>query len=303
MIHLPIADISLDGTLLLALGAAVGCISAIFGIGGGFLLTPILILLGVPSTIAVAASVHQIVASSVSSVLAHRRRGQVDERMGGVLLVGGFFGVGIGIILFRLLQNSGQADFVISLAYMVLLGIIGLLMIVESTLAWLRPSSRPYRRKIHHHSWLHKLPWRMRFRRSRLYVSIIPPLFIGFFVGIMTTTMGVGGGFVLVPAMIYLLGMPTSIAIATSLLHVLVVSAASVFLQATVNHSLDIVLAFLLIMGGVVGAQIGVVLGGHMKATQLRGFLGLIVFAVCLLIGHELMTEPDDLYVLQPFPT
>jgi len=296
-IYLPIAEMSVNVFLLLGLGGGVGMLSGIFGVGGGFLMTPLLFFMGIPAAVAVATEANQIVASSVSGVLAHWRRGNVDVKMGGVLLVGGVLGSSFGVWLFSVLRELGQIDLVIKLSYVVFLTIIGSLMLVESIKS-MRASKRSIKSKAHHHTWMHGLPFKMRFRKSRLYISAILPLAIGFFVGLLAAIMGVGGGFVMVPAMIYLLGMPTSVVVGTSLLQIIFVTANVTLLQSVNNQTVDVVLAMLLMVGGVIGAQIGTRIGGHLKGEQLRGLLALIVLGVCAKLTFDLVVTPIDLYSL-----
>ena len=283
--------------LLLGMGTGVGMLSGIFGVGGGFLMTPLLIFIGVPPVVAVATEANQIVASSVSGVLAHWRRGNVDFKMGFVLLVGGLLGSTIGVWLFKLLRDIGQIDLVIKLSFVIFLGIIGALMAIESIRAIRRNrTSVGQRRKLHQHNWLHGLPFKMRFRRSKLYISALLPAAIGFVVGILAAIMGVGGGFFMVPAMIYVLGMPTSVVVGTSLFQIIFVTANVTFLQAYQNQTVDIVLALLLMTGGVVGAQIGTRIGGRLKGEYLRGLLAALVLGVCGKLGFDLVIKPTDLY-------
>lgn len=298
-IYLPIAEMSVDVFLLLGLGGGVGFLSGLFGVGGGFLMTPLLIFIGIPPAVAVATEANQIVASSVSGVLAHMRTLNVDFRMGLVLTVGGFFGSSLGVWLFTLLRNMGQIDLVISLSYVVFLGLIGTLMFAESTRAVVRSSRRSSpARKLHQHTWLHGLPLKMRFRRSRLYISALLPLGVGFFVGILAAIMGVGGGIIMVPAMIYLLGMPTNVVVGTSLFQIIFVTANVTFLQAVNNQTVDIVLAMLLLAGAVIGAQLGTKASTHLRGEQLRVLLALIVLAVGIKLLLDLVVTPDDLFFL-----
>ncbi|MCU0906665.1 MAG: sulfite exporter TauE/SafE family protein [Rhodobacteraceae bacterium] len=297
-IYLPIAEISLNIFLLLGIGGAVGVLSGMFGVGGGFLITPLLIFAGIPPAVAVATSVNQIVASSVSAVLAHLRRRTVDLRMGTVLMAGGIVGSALGVQLFSLMKTAGQVDLLISLSYVGLLGTIGALMLNESLRALARsrnPGAAPQRRG---HAWIHGLPFKMRFRTSGLYISVIPPLLVGAGVGAMSAIMGVGGGFIIVPAMIYLLGMPTKVVIGTSLFQIAVVAAFTTLLHAVTSQTVDLPLAVLLILGGVVGAQIGAQLGLRLKAEQLRILLALLVLAVALRLGIDLVLTPSELYSL-----
>ena len=297
-IYLPIAEISVNIFLVLGLGAGVGMLSGIFGVGGGFLMTPLLIFLGISPPVAVGTEANQILASSVSGVIAHWRRGNVDFKMGSVLLAGGLIGSTFGVWLFKELRDLGQIDLVIKLSYVIFLGIIGFLMLVESLRALQRSRSPSGARgKLHQHTWLHGLPFKMRFRKSKLYISALLPLLIGIFVGILSAIMGVGGGFIMVPAMIYLLGMPTNVVVGTSLFQIIIfVTANATFWQASLNQTVDVILAFLLLLGAVIGAQVGTTVGSKLKGEQLRGLLALIVIAVCVKIGTDLVITPDDLY-------
>ena len=298
-IYLPIAEMSVNVFLLLGMGAGVGMLSGIFGVGGGFLMTPLLIFMGVPSPVAVGTEANQIVASSVSGVMAHWRRGNVDVKMGIVLLIGGLIGSTFGVWIFKELRTLGQIDLVIKICYVVFLGIIGFLMFVESVNAIRRSQSATApRRKLHQHNFLHGLPFKMRFRRSKLYISALLPLGVGVVVGILASIMGVGGGFVMVPAMIYLLGMPTAVVVGTSLLQIIFVTANATFLQAYLNQTVDIVLALILLLGAVVGAQVGTKVGAYLKGEQLRGLLALMVLGVCAKLAFDLIATPDDLYSL-----
>ena len=299
VIYLPIAEMSVNLFLLLGLGGAVGFLSGIFGIGGGFLMTPLLIFIGIPPAVAVGSEATQILASSSSGVLAHMRRGNVDLRMGMVLVAGGFVGSAFGVWLFALLRQGGQIDVVISLCYVVFLGTVGMIMLVESLGAWFRRRTRPGTfTKRHRHLWLHGLPFKMRFHRSRLYISALTPLALGFFVGILASIMGVGGGFLMVPAMIYLLGMPTAVVVGTSLLQIAFVTAVTTYLHAVNNYTVDVVLALALIVGGVIGAQLGSNAGAHLRGEQLRILLALLVLGMCVKLGHDLIATPNDLYSL-----
>jgi hypothetical protein len=298
-IYLPIAEMSVNALVLLALGGGVGVLSGMFGVGGGFLMTPLLIFNGIPPAIAVATEANQVVAASVSGALAHWRRRNVDVKMGVVLLVGGFVGSTVGVWLFTILRGIGQIDFVISISYVLFLGIIGWLMVIESIRAWLRARQPAApRRKLHQHTWMHGLPFKMRFRTSKLYISALLPLTIGVFVGILAAIMGVGGGFVMVPAMIYLLGMPTSVVVGTSLFQIVFVTANVTLLQAINNQTVDIVLALLLLVGGVIGAQLGAIFGTRLKGEQLRVLLGLIVLVVCGGVAYNLIAAPADIFSL-----
>ncbi len=296
-IYLPVAEISINIFVLLGLGGAVGILSGLFGVGGGFLMTPMLIFLGIPPAVAVATEANQIVASSVSGALAHWRRGNVDITMGVMLLIGGVIGSSGGVWLFAILREIGQLDLVIRLSYVVFLGIIGALMFVESIRTYLRrrQNKLPERRR---HYWIHGLPFKMKFRKSGLYVSALLPIGIGAAVGILAAIMGVGGGFIMVPAMIYLLGMPTIMVVGTSLFQIIFVTANVTVLQAVNNYTVDIVLAFFLLLGGIIGAQIGAQMATKVKSESLRIFLSLIVLGVCLKLGFDLVVTPADLYSL-----
>ncbi|MET4699302.1 putative membrane protein YfcA [Constrictibacter sp. MBR-5] len=296
-IYLPIAEISENVIVLLGLGWAIGFLSGLFGVGGGFLLTPILIFLGVPPPVAVASSANQLVGTSIAGVLAHWRRKTIDFRMGGVLLAGGIAGSGLGVVVFDLLRQAGQVDLVVQLCYIIMLGSIGAIMFVESLNAILkrrRPGGR--RRKLHTHIWLHGLPLKMRFPRSRLYISVFMPLGVGFVVGLLAAIMGVGGGFIMVPAMIYLIGMPTSVVAGTSLFQILFVTANVTFLQAMATQTVDVLLALILLVGSVLGVQIGARMGGRLPAEQFRFLLAVMVLAVCGKIFYDLVARPEDIY-------
>jgi uncharacterized protein len=297
-IYLPIAEISVNAFILLGLGGLVGFLSGIFGVGGGFLMTPLLIFIGVPPPVAVATQTNQIVASSISGMLAHWRRMGVDFKMGLVLLCGGIVGSTAGVFLFTYLRQIGQIDLVISLAYVFFLGTIGLLMLLESVRTAVRRRRGGTRRKLHHHTFVHGLPFKMRFRRSKLYISALLPLSVGALVGLLAAIMGVGGGFLMVPAMVYLIGMPTAVVIGTSLFQITFVAAYVTFLQAVNNQTVDIFLALLLLPGAVIGAQIGTRVGAKLKGEELRGMLALMVLAVCGKLLFDLVATPDDLYSL-----
>jgi uncharacterized protein len=298
-IYLPIAAKSLDIFVLLALGGVVGFLSGVFGVGGGFLLTPLLIFIGVPHAVAVATSANQLVGASVSGALAHWRRGHVDLQMGLVLLVGGFAGSVIGVWVFSVLRRIGQIELAVSLAYSLLLGTLGTLMLIESTRAlWRGRRIGTSRRKLHQHIWLHGLPFKMRFRRSKLYISALLPLVLGFAVGLLSAIMGVGGGFVMVPAMIYILGMPTAMVPGTSLFQIIFVTAVVTVLQAVSNGTVDLVLALVLLVGGVLGAQLGTRFGQRLRGEQLRALLAVIVLAVAAKLAFDLTATPADIYSL-----
>ena len=294
-LYLPIAEVSVNALLLLGIGGLVGVLSGMFGVGGGFLMTPLLFFIGIPPAVAVATGANQIVASSVSGALAHLRRRTVDLRMGTVLLIGGLMGAALGIQIFNLLRARGQVDLLVQLCYVLFLGVIGALMLIESLRA-LRRARRPGARPRRHHGWMHALPFKMRFRASGLYLSVIPPILVGVVVGVLVAVMGVGGGFIMVPAMIYLLGMPTKVVIGTSLFQIVFVTAFTTLLHAITNQTVDVLLALLLLLGGVVGAQLGARLGTKLKAEQLRILLALLVLSVCGKLALDLLVEPSELY-------
>ena len=296
-IYLPIAELSVNAFLILGLGGIVGLLSGMFGVGGGFLITPLLFFIGIPPAVAVATGVNQVVASSVSGVLAHLRRKTVDLRMGMVLLLGGLAGSALGVFIFNWMSARGQIDLLVELSYVLFLGVIGALMFRESLNALLR-SRRPDapRRRLHQHMWVHKLPLKMKFRTSGLYISVIPPVLVGASVGVMAAIMGVGGGFLMVPAMIYLLGMPTKVVVGTSLFQIIFVTAFTTVMHAATSQSVDLVLALFLMLGGVIGAQYGTRLGLRLKAEQLRILLSLLVLLVAGKIGYDLVAVPSELF-------
>ena len=301
-IYLPIAEISVNLLVMLGLGAAVGFLSGMFGVGGGFLLTPLLMFSGISAPIAVATSANQIVATSVSGAMAQWRRNNIDFRMGAVLIAGGLVGAILGVFLLKLLREKGQAGLTISLTYVAFLGVIGALMLWESLRAlWRARGGKPARgRKLGQHNWIHGLPLKMRFPRSRLYISAIPPLLIGAAVGLLAAFLGVGGGFIMVPAMIYLLRMPTNLAVGTSLFQIIFIAAIVTLLHATLNQTLDVLLALLLVLGGVIGGQFGVSAGQKLKGEQLRAVLALMVLAVALRLLLDLVLKPAELYSIVP---
>ncbi len=298
-IYLPIAGVSHNAVALMALGTVVGVLSGIFGVGGGFLLTPLLIFIGVPPAVAVASSANQLVGASVSGALAHWRRGNLDLQMAGILLIGGLAGSSLGVWLFALVRRLGQIELVISLSYAFLLSLLGVLMLAESVRALLRRRVPGAGRKLHQHTWLHGLPLKVRFRRSKLYISALLPLGLGFAVGILSAVMGVGGGFVMVPAMIYLLGMPTVVVPGTSLFQIVFVAAFVTVLQSVENGTVDVLLVLILLVGGVLGAQLGSRLGTKLRGEQMRALLALIVLAVAAKLCADLAVPPDHLYSLE----
>ena len=298
--YLPIAEMSVNIFVFLGMGAAVGFLSGMFGVGGGFLMTPLLIFSGIPSAVAVGTEAAQIVASSVSGAIAQYRRKNVDIKLGVLLLAGGIVGSYLGVEVVKILRRMGQFDLVLSLAYVSFLGGIGTLMLIESlnTIRKARSGAVVSSRKPGQHSWIHGLPFKMRFHRSKLYISAIPPIVIGAFVGFLGGVMGVGGGFIMIPAMIYLLRVPTNVVVGTSLFQITFVTAVTTVLHATQNYTVDIVLALLLMIGGVIGAQFGTVAGEKLKGEQLRFLLAALVLLVCLRLGWDLVVRPNELYSL-----
>jgi uncharacterized membrane protein YfcA len=297
-IYLPIAELSVNIFIILGMGAAVGFLSGMFGVGGGFLITPLLIFYNVPPAIAVATGANQVVASSISGAITHFRRGTIDLKLGTVLLVGGLFGATLGIWIFAALRKLGQLDLTISLLYVVLLTSVGTLMMWESinALRRARRNETVTLKRTGQHNWVHRLPFKMRFKKSKIYLSVVPVVALGFGVGILTSVMGVGGGFIMVPAMIYLLRIPASVVVGTSLFQIIFVSTYSTVVQAVTNHSVDIVLAFILMLSGVVAAQYGVRVGQRLKAEQLRALLALMILAVGVRLAIDLFVPPADLY-------
>jgi uncharacterized protein len=300
-VYLPIAELSVNILVMLGLGAAVGFLSGMFGVGGGFLLTPLLMFSGIPPAIAVATGANQIVGTSVSGTLAQWRRGNVDVRMGAVLIIGGVAGALAGVLLLQALQQIGQSGLIISLTYVVFLGVIGTLMLWESVRVIRRTrAGKKVTARSGQHNWIHGLPFKMRFPQSRLYISAIPPLVIGAVVGLLASFLGVGGGFIMVPAMIYLLRMPTNIVIGTAIFQIIFVTAVVTLLHATLNHTLDLLLAFILVIGGVIGGQFGVRAGHRFRGEQLRAMLAMVVLAVALGLLIDLVVEPAELYSIIP---
>jgi uncharacterized membrane protein YfcA len=302
-IYLPIAEVSINAFLLLGLGGMVGFLSGMFGVGGGFLITPLLLFIGVPPGVAVATGANQVVASSISGVLVQVKRKAVDFRMGLVLLAGGFVGSFIGVKVFAWMTALGQIDLFVQLSYVLFLGLIGGMMFVESARALLRArragGALPVRRA-HIHTWVHGLPLKMKFRASGLYVSVLPPIAIGAGVGFLSAIMGVGGGFILVPAMIYLLGMPTKVVVGTSLFQIIFVTGFTTIMHAINSQTVDMMLAFLLIVGGVIGAQLGARMSSRLKAEQLRILLAIMVLTVCFKIALDLLLQPAELFSITP---
>ena len=301
-LYLPIAEIALPLPVLLGLGLAVGILSGMFGIGGGFITTPMLIFLGVPPAVAVGTGTSQVVASSVSGALGHWGRGNVDVKMGLYLIAGGLVGATSGIWLQQLLKAAGQLDFFTTMTYVVMLGVVGGLMVIEAArVMWARRAAGQRQgsaRRGGQHSWLLKLPLKTRFHVSKLYMSVLPPIAIGGFVGWLTAIMGVGGGFLLVPALIYMLRMPTRIALGTSAFQIIFVAAYATVLQASQNYAIDGALALPLIVGGVIGAHLGVVVATRLNPEQLRALLGVLVLAVAIRMAGGLVLKPTDIYSL-----
>ncbi|HEX3653814.1 MAG TPA: sulfite exporter TauE/SafE family protein [Rhizomicrobium sp.] len=297
-IYLPIAEMSVHWLVLLGMGAAVGFLSGMFGVGGGFLLTPLLIFYGVPAEVAVATTASHLTASSMSGAVAQWRRRVIDFKMAGVMLAGGLAGTVLGVQLFALLRRVGQADIVISAGYVILLGSVGGLMLNESLRTLRAAKAATPGAAAERHNWIHGLPLKMRFRTSRLYISVIPPIVLGLIVGILSSILGVGGGFVIVPAMIYLLRMPTSVVVGTSLVQIVFVTAMTTILHAASDFSVDIVLALFLILGGVIGAQYGVRIAARMKGEMLRLLLAVLVLAVGARLLYGLVITPRELYTV-----
>ena len=296
-IYLPIAEQPIHSLAILGIGAFLGLIMGLVGVGGGFLLTPLMMFLGIPPPVAVASVANQLVAPSVSGVLSHWKRSNVDFKMGTVLLLGGIVGSSIGVILFNFLGKIGQLDFVIKSSYVIFLTLIGTLMFSESLRLILRSrKGKITRGKLHQHNWLHGLPFKIRFRKSKLYISVLLPILIGVVVGILAALMGIGGGFIIVPAMIYLLGMPTSLVVGTSLFQIIFVAANTTILQASQNQTVDIVLATILLLGSVIGVQLGSRFTNILRGEYLRLILSSIIILVSLKLLIDLVTVPSDLF-------
>ncbi|MCS6759847.1 MAG: sulfite exporter TauE/SafE family protein [Candidatus Devosia euplotis] len=297
-IYLPIAELSMNLFFLVWIGGAVGFLSGLFGVGGGFLLTPLLIFSGVPASVAVASVTGQVVAASTSGALGHYRRGGVDLHLALYLILSGVLGAVGGVAAFALLRDAGQLDAVISIGFLVLLGSVGTLMLVESTRSLLkrRKGVAARERLPNRHNWIHGLPLRVRFKKSRLYISVLPVLIIGLFIGFVGSLLGIGGGFIMVPALVYLLRVPGSVAIGTSLAQVVAMMAATTMLHAVQSQSVDILLAFCLMVGGTVGAQFGAAAGKQLRGEQLRSLLALLVLAVAIRFGLSLVLTPTDVF-------
>ena len=296
-IYLPIAEQPINSLIVLGIGSLIGIIMGMVGIGGGFLLTPLMIFFGIPSPVAVASVANQLVAPSVSGVLSYWKSSNVDFKMGIILLIGGVIGSSIGVLIFNFLNNLGQLDLVIKLSYFLFLSIIGFLMLIESLRLIVRTrKGKISRGKLHQHNWLHGLPFKTRFRKSKLYISVLLPLLIGIIVGILAALMGIGGGFIIVPAMIYLLGMPTSLVVGTSLFQIIFVASNTTILQASQNQTVDIILAILLLIGSVIGVQIGSKFSNFFKGEHLRLFLSIIILIVGFMLLKDLILTPIDFY-------
>ena len=297
-VYLPIAEVSVNPFLLLGLGGLVGVLSGMFGVGGGFLMTPLLFFIGIPPAVAVATEANQIVASSFSGALAHFRKRNVDLKMGLVLLGGGLLGAVFGVSGFNYLKNLGQVELFVKLCYVVFLGTVGILMFMESVKAIRQPRSNRSLQRKRLKKFTKFMPLKTQFRTSGLYISVIPPFVLGILVGLLSAIMGVGGGFIMVPAMIYIIGMPTKVVIGTSLFQIIFVTAFSTLLHATTNYTVDMILAVLLLLGGVIGAQVGTQLGARLRAEELRVLLAIIVLTVCGKLALDLVIQPSELYTL-----
>jgi len=299
-IYLPIAGLPINFFMLMFLGLIVGFLSGMFGVGGGFLMTPMLILMGIPPAVAVASEANHILAASVSGFLAHMRKSNIDFLMGFILLIGGVLGSLIGVFLLKYLLSIGQEKVFISLSYIFILVFVGIWMLIES-LNYIKNKSKGKRNKLHEHIWLHGLPFKIKFRKSHLYISILPPIFIGTLVGGLSSIMGVGGGFILVPAMIYILGMPTQVVIGTSLLQIVFVTTVSTIMHSYINHTVDVMLSSLLLIGAVVGAQIGTRVMVRLRGEQIRFLLAVIIIIVALVLIGEILVTPEEAFILEKY--
>ena len=297
-IYLPIAGLPINFFILMSLGLVVGFLSGMFGVGGGFLMTPMLMLLGIPPAVAVASEANHILAASFSGFLAHMRRLNVDFLMGFILLTGGIVGSILGVFLLKYLLIIGQEKIFISLSYIIILTFVGVWMLWES-LNTLKKINKGKINKLHEHIWLHGLPFKIKFRKSHLYISIIPPIFIGFVVGVLSSIMGVGGGFILVPAMIYILGMPTQVVIGKSLLQIVFVTSVSTIMHSYINQTVDVVLSSLLLIGAVIGAQIGTRVMVKLKGEQIRFLLAIIIIIVAVVLIGEILVAPKEAFIIE----
>lgn len=304
-IYLPIAEIPVNVILILLLGLATGFLAGMFGIGGGFLATPLLMFIGIPSAIAVSTSTNQIIASSVSGLLAHFRKGNVDIKMGIFLVVGGFFGSTLGVSIFKLLQKTGQTDIVIALIYVLFLGLISITMLVDSVrnmvekkygVTWEKSKNTFLEKML---TKIDQMPWKFYFPKSDITVSIIVPIVLSIGIGILVALMGIGGGFLMIPAMIYILRMPSNVVVGTSLFQIIFIASNATFLQAITNNTVDIVLAFLMIISSSIGAQIGTRTVYKADADSMRSFLSLLILAVCIKMLFTLVATPNSLYTIE----
>ena len=299
-IYLPIAGLPINFFILMCLGLVVGFLSGMFGVGGGFLMTPMLILMGIPPAVAVASEANHILAASVSGFLAHMRRANVDFLMGFILLIGGIIGSIIGVFLLKYLLSIGQEKLFISLSYIFILVFVGLWMLTESVSS-IKQKNKGKRNKLHEHIWLHGLPFKIKFRKSHLYISILPPIFIGLLVGVLSSIMGVGGGFILVPAMIYILGMPTQVVIGTSLLQIVFVTTVSTIMHSYIHQTVDVILSSLLLIGAVVGAQIGTRAMALLKGEQIRFLLAVIIIIVASILIYNILITPEEAFIIETY--
>lgn len=296
LIYLPIAEMAVPAGSILLLGAVVGFLSGMFGVGGGFLTTPFLIFMGLPPAVAVGTQANQLVAVSASGVLGHLKRGNVDIRLAVVMFAGSMFGTFTGVFLFRFLQSAGQIDLVIPVLYVLLLGIMGLMMLVESLSALLKKKGGEEKSRLAHHPFFLTLPYKMKFPQSRMYISALVPIAIGFVGGVLVSVLGVGGGFILVPAMIYILGMPILLVTGTSMLQILMTSVFAAFMHAITSHTVDVVLAAMLVSGGMVGTHFGMRAARHIKGVHARILLAVMLLGVAVQLAGSLLVKPDDLY-------
>ena len=299
-IYLPIAGLPINVFILMFLGLVVGFLSGMFGVGGGFLMTPMLILMGIPPAVAVASEANHILAASVSGFLAHMRRANVDFLMGFILLLGGVLGSIIGVFLLKYLLSIGQEKLFISLSYILILIFVGFWMLAESVSS-IKKKNKGKRNKLHEHIWLHGLPFKIKFRKSHLYISVLPPIFIGLLVGILSSIMGIGGGFILVPAMIYILGMPTQVVIGTSLLQIVFVTTVSTIMHSYINQTVDVVLSSLLLIGAVVGAQMGTRAMVLLRGEQIRFLLAIIIIIVASVLIGEILVTPEEAFIIETY--
>ena len=298
-LYLPIAEVSVNAFVLLGLGGVIGVLSGMFGVGGGFLITPLLMMIGVPPGVAVATGANQVVASSISGALAQFKRRAVDLPMGAVLTGGGLVGSTLGGYVFDLMSRLGQTDVFVQLSYVLFLGLIGAMMLVESVNS-LRRTGKARIKRAHVHSWVHRMPFKMKFRASGLYISVIPPLLVGAAVGFLSAIMGVGGGFIMVPAMLYILGMSARVVVGTSLFNILFITMLSTMVHAFTTRAVDIVLAGLLLIGSVTGAQIGTRIAQQARPEYLRLALAAVVLLIALRMAFGLTVRPDEVYTVVP---